>query len=75
MAGVKTYIVESYDELIHKVTWPSWESLQSSSVLVFIASLILSLIIFAMDFMVGVNKASMWWEGCLGHLYRDVLAS
>jgi len=75
MAGVKTYIVESYDELIHKVTWPSWEGLQSSSVLVFIASLILSLIIFAMDFAVGVNKASMWWEGVLGHLYRDVLAS
>ena len=75
MAGLKTYIAESYDELIHKVTWPSWASLQSSSVLVFVASLIMSLIIFAMDFTVGVNDADMWWEGGLGHLYRDILAS
>ena len=74
MAGVRTYIAESYNELIHKVTWPTWSELQTSSVLVLVASLMISLIIFAMDFVVGVNDATMWWEGILGHLYRDILA-
>jgi preprotein translocase subunit SecE len=41
---------ESYNELVNKVTWPTWSSLQSSAVLVMIASLIFALVIFAMDF-------------------------
>jgi preprotein translocase subunit SecE len=44
------YIKESYNELVHKVTWPTFPSLQSSAVLVMVASLIFALIIFAMDF-------------------------
>jgi preprotein translocase subunit SecE len=43
------YFKESYKELIYKVTWPSWEELQSSAVLVMIASLIIALIIAFMD--------------------------
>jgi preprotein translocase subunit SecE len=43
------YIQESYKELIHKVTWPSWEELQSSAILVMVATLIIALIISAMD--------------------------
>jgi len=43
------YVKESYNELLHKVSWPSWSSLQSSAVLVLVASLILALIIFVMD--------------------------
>jgi preprotein translocase subunit SecE len=49
MAGIKTYIKESYDELKHKVSWPSWKELQSSAIIVAVASLIIALIIFAMD--------------------------
>ena len=41
---------ESYDELVHKVTWPSWSSLQSTTVVVIIATVIITIIIFAMDF-------------------------
>jgi len=44
-----TYIKESYDELMNKVSWPSWSELQSSSIVVAIASAIIALIIFAMD--------------------------
>lgn len=40
---------ETWDELIYKVTWPSWEQLQESSILVLVASLIIALLIFAMD--------------------------
>ena len=43
------YVKESYNELVHKVTWPTWASLQSSAILVLVASLILALIIFIMD--------------------------
>ncbi|PIQ16516.1 MAG: preprotein translocase subunit SecE [Flavobacteriales bacterium CG18_big_fil_WC_8_21_14_2_50_32_9] len=44
-----TYIKESSDELLNKVSWPTWEELQSSSVIVLIASVIFALIIFVMD--------------------------
>ncbi|GHT79923.1 protein translocase subunit SecE [Bacteroidia bacterium] len=44
------YFKEAYNELVHKVTWPSFSSLQSSATLVMIASLIFALVIFAMDF-------------------------
>jgi len=43
------YIKESYTELVHKVTWPSWEELQSSAIVVMIASFIIALIIALMD--------------------------
>lgn len=44
-----TYIKESYNELVHKVTWPTWSSLQNSAIIVMIASLIFALVILAMD--------------------------
>jgi preprotein translocase subunit SecE len=43
------YFKEAYSELLHKVTWPSWEELQGSAIVVMIASLIIALIIAAMD--------------------------
>ena len=43
------YIQEAYDELVHKVTWPTWKELQSSALVVMIASFIISLVIFVMD--------------------------
>ena len=42
-------IKESYYELLHKVTWPKWGSLQSSTTLVLVASIIIALIVFLMD--------------------------
>ena len=49
MNDVVLYIKESYNELIHKVTWPTMPNLTSSSILVIVASAILALLIFAMD--------------------------
>ena len=49
MAKVVQFIKESYDEMTQKVTWPTWGELQNSAVLVLVASLIIALIIFAMD--------------------------
>jgi len=49
MANKGTYIKESYDELMNKVSWPSWSELQSSSIVVAIATIIIALIIYLMD--------------------------
>jgi len=46
---VVTYIQESYDELMHKVSWPTWSELQGSAIVVSVASLIIAIIVFAMD--------------------------
>lgn len=49
MDKIKLYIKESYNELLHKVTWPTWTNLQKTTISVIVASVILSLIIFVMD--------------------------
>jgi len=49
MERIVLYIKESYNELLNKVTWPTWSSLTSSTIVVLIASLIFALIIFVMD--------------------------
>ncbi len=42
-------VKESYDELVHKVSWPTRKELSQSAVLVLIASIILALIVWLMD--------------------------
>ena len=49
MAKKQSYLKSSYDELMNKVSWPTWSELQSSSIVVAIASLIIALIIYLMD--------------------------
>ena len=49
MSKKESYIKSSYDELINKVSWPSWSELQSSTIVVAIASIIIALIIYLMD--------------------------
>jgi len=46
---IKRAFMLTYDELMNKTTWPTWEELQSSAVIVLVASLIFSLIVFLMD--------------------------
>lgn len=49
MSRVKSYFQESYQELLHKTSWPSWSELQRTTVLVAVASILIALLIFAMD--------------------------
>ena len=49
MKRIVNYLKESYNELVHKVTWPTWSDLKSSALVVMVASLIFALIVFAMD--------------------------
>jgi preprotein translocase subunit SecE len=46
---VITYFREAFNELIYKVSWPTWAELQSSAIVVMITSLIIALIVFGMD--------------------------
>ncbi|MFW5659096.1 MAG: preprotein translocase subunit SecE [Bacteroidota bacterium] len=50
MSKFKSAFKAYYDELVYKVTWPSITELQSNTVTVLVASLILALIIAGMDF-------------------------
>ena len=49
MSKIKAYIQDSYNELMHKVSWPTWAELQGSALLVLVASLIIGLLVFGMD--------------------------
>ena len=50
MAKVGSYIQEAYDELVHKVSWPSWDELQQTTIIVLVSLIIITLVIFGMDF-------------------------
>ena len=49
MIKIGSYIKESVDELLHKVSWPTWPELQSSGIVVAIATIIISLLVYFMD--------------------------
>jgi len=63
------YLQEVYQELIFKVTWPTWAELQNSAIVVMIASLIIALAVFLMDYLFGINQGSTIWKGILGFVY------
>jgi preprotein translocase subunit SecE len=56
MEKIKIYFQEAYDELVHKVTWPTITELQQSAVVVLVATVIISIIISLMDI---VSKTGM----------------
>jgi preprotein translocase subunit SecE len=49
MNKITIYIRESYKELLEKVTWPTWLELQSSTMIVLVATLLITLIVWVMD--------------------------
>ncbi len=49
-----TDIQESYNELVHKVSWPSKSELANSTVIVMVASIIMALVIWLVD--LGINQ-------------------
>lgn len=69
MSKIINYVKESFDELMHKVSWPTMAELQNSTIVVFVASIIIALIIFFMDMVTGVHP-TLLWKGVLGYLYN-----
>ncbi|NLV51788.1 MAG: preprotein translocase subunit SecE [Bacteroidales bacterium] len=49
MNSIITYCKESYDELVHKVTWPTSKELTSQAILVLSASIIIALLVWVFD--------------------------
>ena len=43
------YLRDCYNELVHKTSWPTRQELTSSSVVVLVASVIIALVVWAMD--------------------------
>lgn len=50
MRKLVNYLKESYTEMTKKVSWPSWDKLQNSAIVVMVASVIFAVVIFVMDF-------------------------
>ena len=44
------YLKESYVELVKKTTWPTWDKLQSSAILVMVTTVILAVALFIVDY-------------------------
>ena len=50
MKKIINYFKESYAELVHKTSWPTRKELTSSSIVVLVATVIIALVVWAMDF-------------------------
>lgn len=59
MEKLKAYILESVDEIRNKVSWPKFSELQSSAILVLVASFIFALVIGFID--LGFKNALAWF--------------
>jgi len=71
MSKIINYIKESYDELINKVSWPTWSELQNSAIVVSVASLIIAFVVFGMDIIFGAHP-DLIWKGFLGYFYSFI---
>lgn len=49
MSKIGNYVQEAYDELLHKVTWPSWDELQQTTIIVLVALALVTTVIFGLD--------------------------
>ncbi len=49
MSKVQAYIRDSYIELMEKVTWPTWQQLQQSTMIVLVATLVITALVWVMD--------------------------
>ncbi len=58
-----SYFKKSYNELVNKVTWPTFPQLQSSTVVVMVASVIFAMIVLVMD---------LSFENIMGAIYKTL---
>ncbi len=57
------YIKDAYNELVNKVSWPTFSQLQSSTIVVMVATVIFSVVVLAMD---------LSFEEIMGVIYRTL---
>ena len=58
MNKISNYFSDSYKELQEKVTWPTWAQLQQSTMIVLVATLLITALVWVMDFIAagGLNQ-------------------
>lgn len=66
MNKISTYFKESFKELTEKVTWPNWAQLQQSTMIVLVATLVITALVSLMDFAAG---------GALKFIYNQLFKS
>ncbi|MBM3443899.1 MAG: preprotein translocase subunit SecE [Bacteroidetes bacterium] len=49
MNKIQSYFRDSYNELMEKVTWPNWQQLQQSTMIVLVATLVITAIVWILD--------------------------
>jgi preprotein translocase subunit SecE len=49
MNKITTYVKDSLHELTEKVTWPTWNQLQQSTVIVIVATIVITAMVWVMD--------------------------
>ena len=49
LTNIINYCKDTYNELVHKTTWPNMNQLTSQAVLVLVASVIIALLVFGID--------------------------
>ncbi len=50
MNKISAYFKDSYQELVEMVTWPTWLQLQQSTLIVLIATVLITALVWIMDF-------------------------
>ena len=50
MSKIAAYFKDVQNELLNKTSWPTWPELTNSAIVVMVASLIIAVVIFAMDY-------------------------
>jgi preprotein translocase subunit SecE len=58
MKKIKAYFQDVHNELINKTSWPTWPELQNSAIVVMVASVIIAVIVYAMDY--SFDNALQW---------------
>lgn len=53
MTKVANYFRDSYKELMEKVSWPTWTQLQQSTMIVLVATLVITGLVMLIDFAAG----------------------
>jgi len=53
MNKIAHYFKDSYKELMEKVSWPTWGELQQSTMIVLVATLVITGMVWIMDFVAG----------------------
>ena len=57
---ISNYFRETRDELVNKVSWPTWEELRESTWIVLVASLLFALVVWALDSVLGVSLTQFY---------------